>query len=193
VVINAKCLPQLISKNVKVSTQLNSSFQRYNSTQQPADLFNIDESNKDQGYAILKLNKAPVNSLNLEFLTALNIQLDKFEQSKNFEGVILTSDLNNIFSAGLDIMEMYQGKPERLRHFWWALQEFWIKLYGSSMIYIACINGHAPAGGCLMAMSCDYRIMADGPYKIGLNETLLVILFQHFYCYLNLIIYKYEK
>ena len=35
-------------------------------------------------------------------------------------------------------------------------------------------QGHSPAGGCLMAMSCDYRIMARGPYKIGLNETLLV-------------------
>lgn len=35
-------------------------------------------------------------------------------------------------------------------------------------------KGHSPAGGCLMAMSCDYRIMAKGPYKIGLNETLLV-------------------
>ena len=42
-------------------------------------------------YAILKLNRAPVNSLNLEFLTALNIQLDKLEENKSIDGVILTS------------------------------------------------------------------------------------------------------
>jgi hypothetical protein len=36
------------------------------------------------------------------------------------------------------------------------------------------LKGHSPAGGCLMAMSCDYRIMVKGPYKIGLNETQLV-------------------
>jgi 3,2-trans-enoyl-CoA isomerase len=82
-------------------------------------------------YAILKLDKAPVNSLNLELLTALAIQLEKFEQSKDLNGIILTSNIPNIFSAGLDIMEMYQCKPERARQFWQTLQEVWIKLYGN--------------------------------------------------------------
>lgn len=36
-----------------------------------------------------------------------------------------------------------------------------------------CYQGHSPAGGCLMSMSCDYRIMAPN-YTIGLNETQLV-------------------
>ena len=44
------------------------------------------------------------------------------------------------------------------------------------MRIISGFKGHAPAGGCLLAMSCDYRIMSRGPYKIGLNETLLVSL-----------------
>ncbi|TNN61616.1 Enoyl-CoA delta isomerase 1, mitochondrial [Liparis tanakae] len=36
--------------------------------------------------------------------------------------------------------------------------------------------GSSPAGGCLMSMTCDYRIMADNPrYSIGLNETQLGI------------------
>lgn len=143
-----------------------------NTNNQNQELFYVEEKT-EQGYAIFRLNKRPVNSLNLEFLTALNIQLDKFEQNKHINGVILTSNMPNIFSAGLDILEMYNPKPDRLRQFWLALQEFWIKLYGSNKIYIAAINGHSPAGGCLMAMSCDYRIMAKGVYKIGLNETLL--------------------
>jgi hypothetical protein len=42
-------------------------------------------------YAILKLNRAPVNSLNLEFLTSFGIQLDKLEESKEINGIILTS------------------------------------------------------------------------------------------------------
>jgi 3,2-trans-enoyl-CoA isomerase len=98
------------------------------------------EDHKDKGYVIFKLNRAPVNSLNLEFLTELNIQLEKIEESKDFKGVILTSNLPNIFSAGLDIMEMYQCKPDRVRQFWVALQDFWLKLYGSYKIYIAAIN-----------------------------------------------------
>lgn len=147
---------------------------RFQSTSQSQDMFYVEDF-KSQGYVVLKLNRGPVNSLNLEFLTALNIQLDKIEQSKDIKGVILTSNFPNIFSAGLDILEMYNNKPERIRQFWSALQDFWLKLYGSNKIYIAAINGHSPAGGCLMAISCDYRVMSKGPYKIGLNETLLGI------------------
>ena len=84
-------------------------------------LFHIEEK-LDLGYAIFRLNLAPVNSLNLEFLTAINIQLEKFEQTKNINGIILTSNLPNIFSAGLNIMEMYNPKEDRLRQFWSALQ-----------------------------------------------------------------------
>ena len=82
----------------------------------------------------------PVNSLSLEFLTELNIQMDKFQEAKDIKGVILTSNAPNIFSAGLDIMEMYQPKPDRIRQFWSALQNFWLKLYGSNKIFIAAIN-----------------------------------------------------
>ncbi|XP_029432144.1 enoyl-CoA delta isomerase 1, mitochondrial isoform X2 [Rhinatrema bivittatum] len=81
-----------------------------------------------------------------------------------------------IFSAGLDITEMYGKSAEHYAEFWRAVQEMWLKLYGSSMVTVAAINGSSPAGGCLMAMSCDYRIMADNKkYSIGLNETQLGI------------------
>ena len=36
------------------------------------------------------------------------------------------------------------------------------------------VQGNSPAGGCVVAMSCDYRVMASGKYRIGLNETHLV-------------------
>ena len=57
----------------------------------PTDLFYIDQQ---KGYVTMRFNKPPVNSLSLEFLTALNIQLEKFEQSKDINGVILTSVSN---------------------------------------------------------------------------------------------------
>lgn len=45
-----------------------------------------------------------------------------------------------MFSAGLDIMEMYQKSPESCAEFWRAVQEMWLKLYGSNMVVIAAIN-----------------------------------------------------
>lgn len=45
-----------------------------------------------------------------------------------------------VFSAGLDIMEMYGKSPEHASVFWKAVQEMWLKLYGSNMVTIAAIN-----------------------------------------------------
>lgn len=69
---------------------------------------------------------------------------------------------------------MYKPDPVRVRNFWWRLQEVWIKLYGSPFPTAAAINGHAPAGGCFLALSCEYRVMLP-KYTIGLNETQLGI------------------
>lgn len=127
------------------------------------------------GVATVRMNKPPVNSLNLEFLTDFTIMLEKLENEKACKGLVLTSSNPKIFSGGLDIMEMYQPQPDRLLTFWRTFQEVWLKLYGSRLATIAAINGHSPAGGCLLAMCCDYRIMAPN-YSIGLNETQLGII-----------------
>jgi len=124
----------------------------------------------------MRLQSPPVNSLSLDFLTELCINLEKLEMDKSCRGLILTSSQPKVFSAGLDIMEMYGKSPESCGVFWKAVQEMWLKLYSSNMITIAAINGSSPAGGCLMSLTCDYRIMADNPrYSIGLNETQLGI------------------
>ncbi|XP_006979002.2 enoyl-CoA delta isomerase 1, mitochondrial [Peromyscus maniculatus bairdii] len=128
------------------------------------------------GVAVMKFKNPPVNSLSLEFLTEFVISLEKLENDKSFRGVILTSERPGVFSAGLDLMEMYGRNPAHYAEYWKAVQELWLRLYLSNLILVAAINGASPAGGCLVALTCDYRIMADNPkYAIGLNETLLGI------------------
>uniref|UniRef100_A0A8C5QY50 Enoyl-CoA delta isomerase 1, mitochondrial n=1 Tax=Leptobrachium leishanense TaxID=445787 RepID=A0A8C5QY50_9ANUR len=136
-------------------------------------LVELDEAS---GVAIMKLNNPPVNSLSLELLTEFCITIEKLEMDRSCRGVILTSAAPKIFSAGLDITEMCGKSAEHYAAFWRAVQELWLTLYGSNMVTIAAINGTSPAAGCLMAMCCDFRIMADNPkYTIGLNETQLGI------------------
>ncbi|XP_037363999.1 enoyl-CoA delta isomerase 1, mitochondrial [Talpa occidentalis] len=128
------------------------------------------------GVAVVKLKNPPVNSLSLELLTELAISLEKLENDKTFRGVVLTSDVRGIFSAGLDLTEICGRNPAHYAEFWKALQELWLRLYLSNMVVIAAINGASPAGGCLMCLSCDYRVLADNPKcVIGLNETRLGI------------------
>jgi 3,2-trans-enoyl-CoA isomerase len=137
------------------------------------DLVTIEHG--EGGIAKLLLNRGPVNSLNLEMLQSIHAGLAEVHADKSVKGIVLGTTKPGIFSAGLDIMEMYEPDEERLNAFWSALQDVWIELYGSRLPTVAAVEGHSPAGGCLLAMSCDERVMATGKYKIGLNETLLGI------------------
>ncbi|XP_065578845.1 enoyl-CoA delta isomerase 1, mitochondrial-like [Artemia franciscana] len=130
---------------------------------------NIDST----GCAVISMNKAPVNSLNLEMLLDLKKNLNAALENK-CKGVILTSDLKSVFSGGLDILEMYKPQEERLKEFWSSLQDIGLLLYGFKIPVIAAINGHSPAGGCYLSLTTDYRIMVQ-KYSIGLNETKLGI------------------
>ncbi|KAM7352448.1 enoyl-CoA delta isomerase 1, mitochondrial [Cochliomyia hominivorax] len=131
------------------------------------------EVNDKTGIATLTMNRPPVNGLNFELLRDINNSIDEIESNK-CRGLILTSSSSTIFSAGLDIMEMYKPNQDRLKQFWTALQDTWLALYGSSVPTAAAINGHSPAGGCLLATSCEYRVMLPN-FTIGLNETKLGI------------------
>lgn len=153
-----------------LATVRNYAFQRSYSSAALIDV-KVDEN---KGFAVLSMNKPPVNSLSLEMIQSLSQTLSQLEKDK-CRGVILTSALPKIFSAGLDIREMYKPEEERLRNFWFSLQGLWLQLYGSKMATVASINGHSPAGGCLLAISCDYRVMVGGKFRIGLNETQLGI------------------
>ncbi|KAG5675600.1 hypothetical protein PVAND_005492 [Polypedilum vanderplanki] len=122
------------------------------------------------GVSIVSLNRKPVNSLSLELFKEFCGVMDDLESEK-VRGMILKSSCDNVFSSGLDITELYPHPDEdRFHAFWLWFQETWIKLYGSSFPTVAFINGHAPAGGCVLAISCEYRIMLPY-YKIGLNEA----------------------
>jgi len=112
---------------------------------------------------------------------AISSAVVELEQDAEIQGLVLASSLNSVFCAGLDITEMHRPDGQRLKSFWNSFQQLYLDLYGSRLATIAAISGHAPAAGCMLALSCDYRIMAsagDDPKKastIGLNETKLGI------------------
>eukprot|EP00549_Striatella_unipunctata_P009187 CAMPEP_0118676832 /NCGR_PEP_ID=MMETSP0800-20121206/2271_1 /TAXON_ID=210618 ORGANISM="Striatella unipunctata, Strain CCMP2910" /NCGR_SAMPLE_ID=MMETSP0800 /ASSEMBLY_ACC=CAM_ASM_000638 /LENGTH=242 /DNA_ID=CAMNT_0006572399 /DNA_START=164 /DNA_END=892 /DNA_ORIENTATION=- len=117
------------------------------------------------------MNNGPVNSLSLEMCKALSERIHHVEQDKSMKGLVLTSAFPSTFSAGLNLMELYRPNPDRLCEFWTSVQQLYIDLYGTRLAVVAAINGHAPAAGCMLAMACDYRIMKNGPARIGLNEA----------------------
>ncbi|KAG4046309.1 hypothetical protein PC123_g18314 [Phytophthora cactorum] len=130
---------------------------------------------KKDKYAVVRMNRPPVNSLNTALIRELDAIIKKLEDDKSVRGIILASSNQKVFSAGLDIMEMYQPQPATITKFWTSLQDLYLRLYTTRLAAVAAIEGHSPAGGCLLAMCCDYRIMTSGKPMIGLNETQLGI------------------
>ena len=132
---------------------------------------------KSEGYVCLTLCREPVNSMNLDLWHQLADALTQLEADKSVRGVIFQSGLKrDVFTAGNDIMELYAPKssPERYRDFWVTQNQFFARLYRSHLVTVAAIRGACPAGGCALALTCDYRVMTDFG-TIGLNEVALGI------------------
>ena len=119
----------------------------------------------------LRLARAPVNALNPALCHDLKQALDA-ALANGARGIVLAGG-PKVFSAGLDVPYLLSLGDDQA-----ALLQAWNAFFDAARALIACpvpvvaaIAGHAPAGGCVLALCCDYRVMADGPYRIGLNET----------------------
>lgn len=129
----------------------------------------IKVSVKDR-LAIITLARGKSNALNRQLITEIDDMLKNISADDNIGGVILTGSAP-FFSAGLDLVELYNYNEEEVKSFWQLFLGFTANLVSFKKPIVAAISGHSPAGGCVMALACDYRIMAEGQYIIGLNEV----------------------
>lgn len=127
------------------------------------------------GIAVVKWNHKPVNAIGLQFLQN-NLEIFRsLESNSSCRGIVITSEIRNLFSAGLDLKEVLECDRQHLVNVRLTLLDL-IRAYRlSSLPLVTAINGHAPAGGCMIALASDYRIMTPGIGTIGLNETLFGI------------------
>ena len=118
---------------------------------------------------VLKLARPPVNALNRELITRLESAVTAAPKD-GARGIVLTG-AGGRFCAGLDVQEILSldgpGLEDFLRGFFSCLK----CLANSSIPIAAAINGHCPAAGAVLALYCDRRVMAEGDYRIGLNEV----------------------
>lgn len=120
--------------------------------------------------AIITLNRGKSNALNREMVIELTEMLQHIEADPKIGGAIITGR-ENFFSAGLDLIELYNYNEEEAKNFWDLFLHFVAKITAFKKPLVAAINGHSPAGGCIIALACDARVMAEGRYIIGLNEV----------------------
>lgn len=120
--------------------------------------------------AIIGLNRGRSNAINSEMVAELSEMVKNIENDDNIGGLIITGN-EGFFSAGLDLIELYDYDEVNIRKFWIDFLDLVSILASFRKPVISAISGHSPAGGCVLAICSDYRIMADGKFIIGLNEV----------------------
>ncbi len=117
----------------------------------------------------LQIAHPPVNALRPQVLATLREALE----AAPGEGAraIVVSGAPGLFSAGLDVPFMLEGGQAVAVATFEELFALRTALVMSEVPIAVAITGHSPAGGAVLAICCDYRVMAEGKYKIGLNEV----------------------
>jgi len=119
---------------------------------------------------IISIDRPPVNAINPELVSSLSQALDSFKSDDNINGVVLQGR-DGIFSAGLDITHLFPKDREYIDSFWKDFSTLLVNMFSFPKPLYSSIGGHCPAGGTVMVIMSDYRIMSKGNYVIGLNEV----------------------
>lgn len=125
--------------------------------------------------AVLRLAHGKVSALDVEFCEALVHGVNGVA-SGSATALVLTGT-GSSFSAGVDLFRVLSGGTEYLGRFLPALELFFRTLLTFPKPAVAAVNGHAIAGGCIIAAACDHRIMANGSGRIGIPELAVGVPF----------------
>ena len=128
-----------------------------------------------ESIAILRFDHGKVNTIDIELFTELIKQLENLEKSE-CKAVVLTG-AGSSFSAGVDLFRLLKDGNAYIEAFVPLLTSGLLKLFTFPKPLVAAVNGHAIAGGCIVACACDYRLMAEGNGKIGAPEMLVGVPF----------------
>lgn len=123
--------------------------------------------------AEIQLQNGITNAINLDLIVQLSSALSQIAQNDQITGLVLTSSNDKFFSIGFDIPTLYELSVKDFKDFYRSFNHFCLDLYTISKPTQAVITGHAIAGGCIMALCCDYRFIASGHKLMGLNEIKL--------------------
>lgn len=127
------------------------------------------QATTSNGLITLTLDRGRSNPINHQMVKELKAFIKQLNEDDGVGGLIITGK-PGFFSSGIDLIEAYNYDEEQIKQFWTDFLSLPGTLCEFKKPLIAAINGHSPAGGCVIALCCDYRVMAEGQFIIGLNE-----------------------
>jgi enoyl-CoA hydratase len=127
------------------------------------------------GIRILKLAHGKVSAMDIELGEAIVREMAEVTAAP-ITAVIITGT-GSTFSAGVDLFRVIKDGAEYGRRFLPVLEAFNRAVLTCPKPVVAAVNGHAIAGGCILAAACDHRIMVEGNGRIGIPELVVGVPF----------------
>ena len=121
------------------------------------------------GVTVMRMNHPPVNAVDLELADTAVATI------RNIDGPIVLTGTGKCFSAGVDLPAIVEGGDEYVDRFITSATAAFFAVFDHPAPVVAAINGHAIAGGCVLAMASDVRFMSGG--TIGLSELVVGVPF----------------
>lgn len=126
---------------------------------------------RDAEVALVFLDRPKVNALDPELVRALCACWDELAADPGVGAVVLGSRRPGVFSAGFDLKVLHGLEPAPFGAFIRSFAELYRKLFAGPLPSVAAVNGHAVAGGAILALACDRRVFAEGEGRFGLTEV----------------------
>jgi Delta3-Delta2-enoyl-CoA isomerase len=124
---------------------------------------------KNKGITTLTLSRGKVNALNNALVNELRDILTTLENNQEVRSIILTG-AGKFFSFGFDVPEFLSFSKKQFSDYLANFTDLYTYLFLYPKPVVAALNGHTIAGGCMLALACDHRVMVSGKARISLNE-----------------------
>jgi enoyl-CoA hydratase len=136
----------------------------------------VEAKDLSNGVRVLTLNRPPANAISAELNDALRDQCQAARDDDSVRALVVTG-AGKFFSGGMDLKNAVGGGAGAIRNLAGGRGDGIFALWTMSKPTVAMVNGHAIAGGAVIALACDFRITCHGDHKFGLNEVAIGLAF----------------
>jgi len=130
--------------------------------------------NVEDHVACLELGRGKANALNGELVLEFQRALEQVADDTDVRAVVLASALPRVFCAGFDAAEVFAYERPAMLAFFTRFVRLFERLRSLPKPVVCALEGHAFAGGAILALAADFRLMADGA-TLSVNEVDLAV------------------
>jgi enoyl-CoA hydratase/carnithine racemase len=130
----------------------------------------IDTRN-DEGLLVITMKRGKANAINSAMVEEMSAALEVARGDEAVRAVVLASDRAKFFSGGFDVAEVFAYDRETMAEFFGRFIDLYEGLMKLPKPVVGAISGHAFAGGAVLALACDARVLAEGDFGFALNEV----------------------